>query len=184
MYSISEKVNSSFKFAITVAIAVYILLSLFTAFDFHKKIAESSSKNHQELLRNNLRNYFSKVEKEADALKDALYLLQDEEEIKRALIHRMAKIEGINLVGLMMNNGKYYSFIRTPGGEIKLQAKFVPGRPLTGADGEVIDENFNPLSRPWNDIPPGAVSKWASWYDCYGMPGKKMLYILFVSFRK
>ncbi|WP_224688289.1 sensor domain-containing phosphodiesterase [Escherichia fergusonii] len=173
MYSISEKVNSSFKFAITVAIAVYILLSLFTAFDFHKKIAESSSKNHQELLRNNLRNYFSKVEKEADALKDALYLLQDEEEIKRALIHRMAKIEGINLVGLMMNNGKYYSFIRTPGGEIKLQAKFVPGRPLTGADGEVIDENFNPLSRPWNDIPPGAVSKWASWYDCYGMPGKK-----------
>ncbi|MEC9696887.1 EAL domain-containing protein, partial [Escherichia marmotae] len=141
--------------------------------DFHKKIEENSSRINLILINNNLNNFFSKIEKEADALKDAIYLLHDENEIKQAVIHRMKKIDSVNLVGIMLNNGKYLSFIRTDGGVIKFFGQSEPGKPFTGVDGEISDKYFDPESRPWNKLPKGTYSKWSPWYNCYGIAGKK-----------
>ncbi|HAN4372014.1 TPA: EAL domain-containing protein, partial [Escherichia coli] len=144
-----------------------------TAIDFHKKIAENSSRINLILINNNLNNFFSKVEKEADALKDAIYLLHDENEIKRAVLHRMKKIDSVNLVGIMLNNGKYLSFIRTDNGDVKFLGQSEPGHAFTSPDGEINDNYFDPESRPWNKLPTGTYSKWSPWYNCYGIAGKK-----------
>ncbi|EIH5942968.1 CHASE9 sensor domain-containing protein, partial [Escherichia coli] len=117
--------------------------------------------------------FFSKVEKEADALKDAIYLLHDENEIKRAVLHRMKKIDSVNLVGIMLNNGKYLSFIRTDNGDVKFLGQSEPGHAFTSPDGEINDNYFDPESRPWNKLPTGTYSKWSPWYNCYGIAGKK-----------
>lgn len=173
MYSITEKLNSRFNTAVILAVTVYIVLSFITAIDFHKKIAENSAQINLILINNNLNNFFSKVEKEADALKDTIYLLHDEDEIKRAVLHRMKKIDAVNLVGIMLNNGKYLSFIRTENGEVKFLGQSEPGKPFIGDDGDISDNYFNPESRPWNKLPRGTYSKWSPWYNCYGIAGKK-----------
>lgn len=174
MYSITEKLNSRFNTAVILAVTVYIVLSFITAIDFHKKIAENSAQINLILINNNLNNFFSKVEKEADALKDAIYLLHDEDEIKRAVLHRMKKIDAVNLVGIMLNNGKYLSFIRTENGEVKFLGQSEPGKPFIGDDGDISDNYFNPESRPWNKLPGRTYSKWSPWYNCYGIAGKNV----------
>lgn len=44
----------------------------------------------------------------------------------------MKKIDSVNLVGIMLNNGKYLSFIRTDGGVIKFLANQNPVNLLLG----------------------------------------------------
>ncbi len=174
MYSITEKLNSRFNTALILAVTVYIILSFITAIDFHKKIEENSSRINLILINNNLNNFFSKIEKEADALKDAIYLLHDENEIKQAVIHRMKKIDSVNLVGIMLNNGKYLSFIRTDGGVIKFFGQSEPGKPFTGVDGEISDKYFDPESRPGINYRKGLIQNGHRGITAMALQGKNV----------